>query len=107
MFTIRFPDGVAITYEASFLKHTQQTFELYTKDPENGGSWVASIPVSTHCIIEAARPCRVENPVAGLTDDAAAVMVLKNLHNLGHRRLKELKQALKTFNAKSYEWVKS
>ncbi len=105
MITIRFPSGVAVIYnDARFLNQTSSAWELYTQKPTEGGRWIASIPLATQCIVEAVKPCRVENPVTGLTNHAAADMVLENIRELDGRRLKELKMALRDFNAKTYEW---
>lgn len=104
-FTVRFATGVSVVYrEASYMRHTSQTFELYTGNPEEGGRWVASIPVMTQCIIEARPASRVENTLEELTLRAAADQVVDNLRELGYRHLKELKMALKDFDARSNNW---
>lgn len=105
MFTIRFPSGVSVIYnDAFYMKKTTQAFELYTRDPDEGGRWIASIPVSTDCIIEARPVCRVENSATAPTLYAAADRVLENLHELNYHRLKVLKSALKSFNARAGNW---
>lgn len=105
MLTVRFPDGVAVTYNtANFLSREADAWKLYTGDPIKGGEWVTTIQISAGCMVESVRPCRVENPVVGLTNYAAADLVLKNLRELDGRRLKELKMALRDFNAKTYGW---
>lgn len=106
MLTVRFPSGVSFTYNnANFVYRTDNGWQLYTTDPKNGGEWVASIQNSAGCTIEASKPCRIENPVAGLTQAAAADLVLENLRELDWRRLKALKIALRDFNAKTCEWI--
>lgn len=107
MFTVRFPEGAAITYrDATFLRYTEHSFELYSKDPEKGGVWIASIPVATQCVIETAngRPGDVHNPLLNNSLYAAADRVIDYLRELDYWRLKRLKAGLADFNAKTGDW---
>lgn len=106
MMTVRFPDGVAVTYnDATYMRYGNHAHELYTKNPTEGGKWVASIPVATACIVETCRPCRVEQ--AALTVEGAAKYLALNSGEL--RRLegwvaRDLKRALEQFNARTLTW---
>jgi hypothetical protein len=61
MLTVRFPNGQAVQYNgANFLYHgNNQSFELYTKSKESGGTCVAIIPSSAGALVEFVVPCRV------------------------------------------------
>lgn len=106
MMTVRFPSGVAVTYnDATYLRYGARAQELYTKDPAAGGTWIASVPVATGCIVETCRPCKVEQ--AALTVEAAAKHLAQNSGEL--RRLapwvaRDLKRALQKFNARTLTW---
>lgn len=106
MMTVRFPNGVAVTYnDARWAKYGQIMHELYTGDPTKGGTWIASIPAATNCIIEAQRCCKVEQ--AALTVQAAARHLAENetaLRAVDGWVLRDLKRALQRFNARSQSW---
>lgn len=60
MFTVRYPNGQAIQYNtANHLRYTSNGYELYTKDPDKGGGWIATIQSSAGVTVEAVSACRV------------------------------------------------
>ena len=105
MLTVRYPNGVAVTYNtANFLSRETDAWNLYTTDPMKGGEWVATIQLSAGCVVESVRACRVENLLTGMTLPTAADLVLENLRELDYRHLKALKIALKNFDARTGNW---
>jgi hypothetical protein len=108
MLTVRYPNGVSITYNtANFLRYTPSSWELYTRDPANGGTWVASLMPSANAIVEATPACKMENPVENLTGEAALREVsarIRSFRNGGGRHLAEMKRALADFNARHQQW---
>lgn len=82
MFTVRYPNGQAVQYNtAGFLKYNATVWEIYTKDPEKGGSWVASIQISAGAIVECVRACDVydaptrkaQDQIAQLTKEVRSI----------------------------------
>lgn len=109
MLTVRFPTGVSIRYnQAGFVRYTESAWELYTKDPAKGGTWVASISPHSGAIVEAVPACAVENPTANLTGEKALEYVVENITALdgysNRRKLKKLKAELARFNAQTCQW---
>lgn len=109
MITVRFPTGVAIQYsEANFLRYMSAGQELYTENPDRGGTWVASIPASAGCIIEVRKPCRVYNTnhepdqVVDALNRVLADPALRD--RLPTDQIAEAKRRLGAFNAKRRTW---
>ena len=105
--TVRFPNGQALTYNAGWYVSWQGgRARLYDKAPDKGGDLIASLP--SDAIIEWQPPCKIENPVAGLTlhtaletvrDQARQATDWRDLHLLA-----DLKRLLVKFNARTHEW---
>ena len=106
MFSFLFPTGVRVTYnEARFLRYVSTGMEFYTADPDKDhkARWLASIPASTGCIVEAAPACKTAIP-GQLNDGELGEKVLDRLRHLPTWRLKELKTALNEFDARGKQW---
>lgn len=70
MIIVRYPNGQAIQYNtATFLRYTSLAWEIYTKTPENGGFWVASIQLSAGAIVEVVPACRVYDASQKIDND--------------------------------------
>jgi hypothetical protein len=108
MLTVRFPTGIAVTYNtAMFLKSGASSWRLYTADPDRGGQWVASIQVSAGASVEAVGACRIENPVEDLTSDHALRRVTAEVADLARRypsQVAALKRALTQFDSRTRSW---
>lgn len=109
MLTVRFPTGVSVRYnQASFISYNNAAWELYTKDPAQGGEFVAIISPQSGCIVESRPASAVENPVTGLTGDKALDYVVENIRQFNtftnRRKLKQLKAELTDYNAVRREW---
>lgn len=104
---LRYPNGQAVTYNhARYVTYRERVMILYTKT--EGGDVVAIIPYESGAVVEFVEACKVENPVMGLTDEAALVRVLANLRDyrgLNKERIAELKRELTWFNAKKMAWM--
>lgn len=109
MLTVRFPSGVSIRYnDANYTTRGDNFFQLYTKDPNQGGKWVATVSTQGGCVIEAIPACKVENPVNNLTGEAALKHVVNNIRDFdgysNGRMLQQLKAELVNFNAQMRQW---
>jgi len=104
--TVRFPNGQAVTYNDAYLvKHFANHSSLYTKSPEDGGTWICNIPYASGAIIEGTRPCRVENPLMDVTGESALKYVLAHAEELanlsnGSHLLVQLKKKLAGFSTR-------
>lgn len=104
MLTVRFPNGIAVSYNQACECQVRDRFiELVDKQ----GYWYAKIPTGTGCVVESVRPCRVTNKL----DTAPEVLnyVLDNLRdkmsqNGGCEKLAALKAALRKFDARTFAW---
>lgn len=102
MIVVRFPDGLAVSYRtANFLRRTGDAWQIYEGDPDKGGIWVASIPSSTPCIVEAIRPSSVEK---SFFHAGAMEHVIDHIRDYNGRQLRRLKRAVSGFNTKTYAW---
>ena len=106
MITVRFPSGVSILYmEANYVHIADGVWRLMTK--ENGKVVVAVSPASG-CVVEMARPAKIENPLDKLTNDHALLFVLEHLRDFDGwsqgRKLRELKAILNDFDARTLRW---
>lgn len=106
MMTVRFPSGVAVTYNnANFLSYKTSAWELHTGNPDKGGSWVCSIPLSTGCIVEVVQPCVVENATLTLKKALAHLAnPVESLRGCDNYSLARLKRKLTCFNARTRCW---
>lgn len=60
MMTVRFPTGLAITYnDARLVYYNDRHWELYTGDKANGGRFIATIQPSAGAVVEVVPPCVV------------------------------------------------
>ena len=107
MMTVTFPSGVRVQYStAGYLIRDQASWVLYTK---KDGDWIASIQMSAGVIVESVPACAVTAPPIP-SDDAALDALLRQIES-GDRgtmnvwKLKHLKRALATFNAKRNAWT--
>ena len=107
MLTVRFPNGVAVTYNAAnHLEYRNTCLVLRAKE---GGQWLASIANSSGAIVEAVAPCKVTQTI---NDTDAAIA---HLQSVAYRReglpyygagakLGDLKRALGRFDARRRAW---
>lgn len=105
MITVRYPSGVAITYNrARFLTRGPSGWNLYTKEE---GEWICSIQESAGVIVEAQAPCRIENPAVDLPESRAEEMVAamyeEGRHTSGDQAAR-VKRALRAFNMQTWKW---
>lgn len=106
MITVRYPSGLAITYnEAYFFTHGEGTWVLCTKDPSRGGRKVAFIQASAGVTVEFQRPCVVQHQgrdagdlIEQLADDISLLRKGKG------RDLQRIKLALTDFDARDHNW---
>jgi len=57
MMRVRYPNGQMIQYNrANSLHYKSHAWDLYTADPDEGGSWIASIQTSAGVIVEVVEP---------------------------------------------------
>ena len=104
MFIVRFPSGVSITYNsAGYLIYKQCCWELYTKKPGLGGTWVASIAPEGGGVVESDgyMACKVENPAANPIGNGAVDLLIENIRSVTSWKLKRLKVALRGFNMRT------
>lgn len=108
--TIRFPNGVSLRYHnAKYLIRDAGSWALYTKNPNDGGAWVASIQLSAGCVVECeGQSVTISNPVEGKTNEEKINGLLDNLRGIkdwrGLEGLKELKKALAKFDSRTNCW---
>lgn len=103
MLTVRFPNGQAITYNNANQVFTDAaSWDLYTDAQKT--KWIASLAPSSGVILEATKPCRIENSAAIQTLESAANMVLENIHEVRGSQLAALKEKLTRFNRQSRQW---
>lgn len=106
MFSVLFPTGVRVTYNrANWFQTRGQVIELYTANPADkpDARWVATIPLSTGCVVEAEPASKTDIP-GQLSDWELGAKVQERLRHLSGMRLKELKSALNDFDARSQTW---
>lgn len=111
MLQIRFPNGQVVTYStAGFLEHGQYVWHLFTKNPKDGGSWVASVPANAGVIVERVVADRVENPLTEMTAEKALHYVAAHVseyQGYSHKKmLLELKQKLAAYDGRQGVWKK-
>jgi hypothetical protein len=88
MFTVRYPNGQAIQYNtAHSLKYSPDGWKLYTRDPDKGGDWVASIQLSAGVIVEAKPACRVFDASQGIENESITALT---------KEIRSLKRKIKT-----------
>jgi phage baseplate assembly protein gpV len=112
MFVVRYPDGTAVTYNtAGYLYRAETGWNLYTRNPDDGGTWVASIMHSAGATIEAVTACKVERPEdqAPLHQLLRAVVArLEDRENYVHYKvhpaLRRLKKLLQSFDMRGNTW---
>lgn len=108
--TVRFPNGQEVTYnDACYLNYKSQGWELYTKDPDKGGSWIVSIQQSSGAIVESMKPCKVQNPLTNVTGEKALEYVIAYITELsktysGAKLVKKLKKKLVQYSTRSGKW---
>lgn len=106
MITVRFPNGQAVTYnEGWHIEYRDKYRAIYDKE---GGDLKALVPYD--CIIEWDAPCRVENPIAGVTLRAALELVRDSARSatdlVDLYLLAEVKAMLEKFNRQRRTWRK-
>lgn len=103
--TVRFPNGQAITYNnANYIAWAlgSEYSRLYTD--KNETNFIAAVP--TTCIVEWVAPCKIENPIVGITLKNSAQQVLDNIREIDKGIAADLKRKLKKFNSRSFFWKK-
>ena len=107
MLTVRFPNGQKLMFnKANYLTRGESYWDLYSDEKKT--RWVASIQGNAGVIVEADNPCRVENPMVGLTERRAFEIVEKALSE--HRcngscgLTEQIKRHLQHFNMRTWEW---
>ncbi|HUS92185.1 MAG TPA: hypothetical protein VM695_10070 [Phycisphaerae bacterium] len=106
MLTVRFPSGVAVTYNAA-TNFEYHTGNIRLVDSQN--CWIAEIQGSAAAIVERVAPCKVAQSI---NDTAAAIAHLlavaereESLPYYGAgAKLAELKRALGRFDARCRAW---
>ena len=88
MITVRFDTGFAVQYNsAAYVTRHQNFSDLYTKDPKEGGSWVAQVPLGA--LIEVQPPCRLYVTVGNPDDLKAHIELLaKEVRSIKRKMLK-------------------
>lgn len=105
--TVRFSTGLAVTFNtANWLRGlTGGQGDLYTRDPDKGGRWLARIPADA--ILEAVSPCVVNmqgQSDGDLLDEVIArVRGMSLLDGVGGQ-LADLKRSLRGFDARDLTW---
>lgn len=104
MMRVRYPTGLVVQYNtANLLKYQTGVWELYTKDPEKGGAWIASLSPESGALVEVVTPCAVERPT-DCSPARALEIVRAHLHDVRGASLARLKIELRGFNAKTLRW---
>lgn len=107
MITVRFPNGVTLTYTHANNVQINETYFRLLASP-NALNAIAIIPMASGAVIELQSPSRIENPVADMTIGRALEMVVEHLHDYRDyqdvKRLKELKAGLSLFDARALVW---
>ena len=105
MIRVTFPTGVSVEYpEANFMERSNSEWKLWT---EKDGNAVAGVAVAGGVVVDwhhALNPPNITNRAAIPTDKAALDRVLLRLRDMPAEKLRELKAALRDFNAKSWTW---
>jgi hypothetical protein len=110
MITVRFPSGFSVQYnDACYLRYGSAADELYTADPDKGGTWVATVQRSAGAVIEVRKPCRAYRAIDDLDDVFASTKrLLEKRPTLSYSQalaIAELRRTIeRTFNARSRTW---
>lgn len=108
MLTVRFPSGVAIVYNsASHVRYRENgDFEIYTRSPEKGGFWAATIQASAGAVVEVMAACSVSNPLQlpELELMVNAIIQRRNPTYSEIRQLARLKRELRRFDVNLRRW---
>ena len=103
MITIRYPTGLALTYnDATFLRRDNGKFILYTRE---GGNFIAETQASAGATAEFRRPCTIDQ--GGMSIRKVVERLAGNpfyLHDCSVRDLARLKRALQDVDAGSGTW---
>lgn len=105
MLRIRFPNGQCIQYNDA-TEHDQLANgdTQIVRVTEGKRFWVALITKGTSCVIEHVQPCLVTNPLQSQAPATAFKTVMQHLRTLPAHQVRELKNALRDFNARSRAW---
>jgi hypothetical protein len=106
MIRVRFPNGQCIRYNDATTHRVgaDGTVEIL-REAEDRTYWVAIIPKATPCLLEYMTPCAVENPIRPeMKAESCLAEVMVHLRTLPGYRLRDLKNALRDFNARSHCW---
>ncbi len=98
--TVRYPNGATVTYNKAHKIAYRPDGHFEVLDTK--GHWVASIQGSSGAIVEAGLPCAITGP--GESDRSRLRYVLENLRHMDEVLLRQLKAALKDFDARTYSW---
>lgn len=106
MITLRFPSGVAVTYnDANFLQYKDPFVRLMTAAPEKQGRLVAVVPYSSGVVVGFVKPCRVEDVARKQTIEGAVELLVRDIRSARNTsEVARLKLALRAFNAKRHAW---
>ena len=107
MVRVRFPNGQCIQYnDVSEVEwQNNAALELIRKDASGKRWMVAVIAPGTQFLYEWAQPCAITNPVAReLSPESALDLVKKHLRSINTDKIKDLKLALRSFNARRHRW---
>ena len=106
MMTVRFPNGTFVSYNnATQARYESYGWVLYTKDPKEGGVWIASIQPSAGAVLEAHEPCRMgtingQEALRHVADHLRDYMDYSSRDLLG-----KIKRGLLGFNARTERWT--
>lgn len=115
MLTVRYPDGVVVTYNnANQLSYSEGVWILFknygvkNKDGEEKKDWVASIQVSAGVIVECQPACKVNNSLKNISNENALRFVVEHLTEFDgssqEELLKQLKSKLTKYNSQTGLW---
>lgn len=105
MVKVRFPNGQCVQYN-NVVNWELATNGVHLKNRDKNIE--AYVPYASGAIIEWVTPRRIDNPVVGLTDDAALDLILKHGRELRtydqREKLSRLKRLLSKFNMRYQRW---
>jgi hypothetical protein len=106
MVTVRYPSGLALTYNTGqFVIYSDRAWEIYTANPDQGGRLLVSVQESAGCLVELTKPCVIDAPKATLREAGAELArsdaALRQLHPSD---LARIKRALHRFDLRNHSW---
>ena len=102
MITVRFPSGLAVTYnQANMIEWASDFASLKNKGT---GQLFATVNTGGGAIIEWNTPCEVKTPSQTPTLDSASDLTLAELRRVRYEILVSLKEELEKFNRQTGKW---